>query len=328
MSCVPIEFFYRIHSMRISLQILPNAIAVEAVGESNATTLKIVVSKLAGCLAQKDPFSHQHRLCWSTVACCCLAMSALIDPHFIEWIKCYSDIVLQLGQVYYDMVQYADGVLSSCPDYRTCSDLQTYSDWVSNISQILREWYTKLHCGSFNYGELLQYQPFHSFFCEVGYKLCAEDEVIPAEELSSLKIRYEELFEQVNVHLIKYIPGNREAKHCILPEILQEYGVRFPVELLRDLILPTEKVDSPVPTSLKGIFQPPDGVSVQAKQSLTFNALEMLVAKLNAYVRPITDHLEMLVTFHLSHNQVFKSYVLLQLEKDFCTKVMHLYANE
>ena len=303
-------------------QTLPNVISSEAVGKSNIAMLRTVVSKLTTHSSRKESMDCKEKLCWAIVSSCCSETAKFIDPHSIEWIKLCSDLILELGQVYHDVVGCAGGIIPDYLDSCTCGDVQNYLDWVAKICQILREWYTKIHNGTFNYGELLQYQLYYSYFHDVAHKLWMADLVVPMAELSSAKYLYEELFEQVNVHLIKYIPDHMEAKHCTLPEILQELGVQFPQEFLEDLALPpAESPKCLIPANVKNIFHPPDGASVQARQSLTFSSLQLLVNKLDVYVQPILDHMEMLVLFHLGLNGIFKSYVLLQFQRESCIKV-------
>ena len=298
-------------------QTLPNSVTAEAVGKSSEAILRAVVSKLNSrppCLEQQ--VGPQERLCWAIVSDCCSQMAKFIDSHLtFKWIMLYSDLILQLAKVYRLIVESAGGVKPDYPHSHADGYIKNYFDWVNKVYLILGEWYSKIHSGAFSYSDLLQYQTYHSYCNDVANMLCAKDLVVPMAKLTSIKGCYEELFKQVNFHLIKH---NREGKWCTLPQILQEYGVHFPSEFLKDLILPAENADLLVPLN---ISQVPNESMVQARQSLTFRILELLVSQLTAYVQPILGQMETLVLFYLSHNGIFKSYVFLQLDIESCKKV-------
>ena len=322
MAVLSYTIFNILHTFLCICQILPNSVAAEAVGKSSAAILKAVVSKIKSrppCLEQQ--VGPQERLCWAIVSDCCSQMAKFIDSHLaaIEWITLHSDLVLQLGEVYRHIVESASGVKPEYPYSHACGYVKNYFDWVNNICMTLGEYYSKIHSGAFSYSDLLRYQICHSYCSNMANMFCAGDLVVPMAELTRLEGCYEELFKQVNFHLIKH---NREGKWCTLPQILQEYGVHFPSEFLRDLILPDENADLLVPSNENNISQSPDESMVQARQSLTFRALQLLVLQLyEYYIEPIQDHMKTLVLFHLSHNEVFKSYVLLQLDIESCKKV-------
>ena len=290
----------------------------EAVGKSSAAILKAVVSKLnSHPPCQEQQVGPQERLCWAIISDCCSQMTKFIDSPqaAIEWITLHSDLVLQLGEIYRHIVESVNGVKPEYPYSHACGHVKNYFDWVNNICMSLGEYYSKIHSCCFSYSDLLQYQICHSYCSNVANMFCAGDLVVPMAELTRLKACYEELYKQVNVHLIKH---NREGKWCTLPQILQEYGVHFPSVFLKDLILPAENAGLLVPLN---ISQVPDESVVQARQSLTFRILQLLVSQLTTYVQPILGQMETLVLFYLSHNGIFKSYVLLQLDIESCKKV-------
>jgi len=134
-------------------------------------------------------------------------------------------------------------------------------------------------------------------------------------------------FEQLNALLIKYIPGQPEAKWCTLPSLLADCGVALPPKLLdlmsRHVLFPGEEnskmadlLDNPLSPNTTGIFQPGHDISLKLTKALTIRDLSTLVQGLEAFLQPVMDVLDMLVFFKLHHSEMFDKYLQVHLRKE------------
>ena len=186
---------------------------------------------------------------------------------------------------------------------------------------VLFVWQRKVQDGDVNYDDILL---IVSKLFQIGQLVCCRSD---SQDIRSLLNNYLVLFEKVNAHLIKYIPGSPDAKYCSLPQILQRYGVSFPFEFTKHLMFPGEKVppageqllSNPANPSTHGIFQPPGQVSLQATTAITVKKLTAMVEQLDQFIKPILDHMHMLVFFSLHQSEIFNNYILLKLREEFST---------
>lgn len=213
-------------------------------------------------------------------------------------------------------------VLHSLPQDIAClpnDDVHRFFDWVRTLQQVLFEWKKKIQQHNCNYDDILFYASNLSNLIQIGQFICARSAIVDSKDILHLKNNYLELFEKINSHFIKYIPGKPDAKYCTLPQILRQYGISLPTQFTKHLILPGEEssqsgenmlVNQHSPNT-SGTFQPPGlNVSLRATKGLTLNELEVLAIQLDEYVNPILDHMHVLVFFTLYQSQIFNNHVL------------------
>ena len=282
--------------------------------------------------------SPQQSFCWRIVATCCSMISTSITADSFDWIHFYDNIITQLGQIYVSYCKAmnlpkSEMVLAdSLPQDIACltsDDVHKYFEWVRKLQKVLLDFQRKIHESDCNYDDIIMYAYNQAKLFHIGRLVCCSSAIIDSQDIKSSMNVYLVLFEKINAHFIKYIPGNPHAKYCTLPQILHQYGVMFPSKFTNHLLLPGENVSTsgeqllvnPITPSINGTFEPPgQNVSLQATNGLTVKELVVLAEQLDQFVKPIVDHMHMLVFFSLHQSEIFNNYLLLQLKEEFSVK--------
>ena len=203
--------------------------------------------------------------------------------------------------------------------------LSRYFQWVYRLQALLLEWKKNFEEQEVNYDEIVTYMSQHSQLKNLGQAICASSAIVDAKYTQDAQKMFVNGFEQLNILLIKYIPGQPDAKWCSLPSLLQCWGVALPHNLL-DLILqhvlfPGEekkmkRLKNPLLPSVNGKFQPGHDISLKLTSALTLCNLSALVEELKAFLQPIVEVLDMLVFFKLYPSQMFDKYLQVYLMKE------------
>ena len=291
-------------------------------------------TRLQKDLSWIQALNPQQKFCWGIVATICSKTSASITADSYDWIHFNDYTITLLGQIY---ASYCNGknipeiervLTDTLPKdiaHLPSDDVHKFFEWVRRIQQVLFDWQRKVLDGDVNYDDILLYASKQSILLHIGQLVCSRLAIIDSQDI---KLSYLEPFEKVNAHLIKYIPGNPDAKYCSLPQILQRYGVLFPSKFTKHLMFPGEKVppageqllSNHANPNTSGSFQPPGQVSLQATTALTVNELTAMTEQLDQFIKPILDHMHMLVFFSLHQSEIFNNYVLLKLREEFSAK--------
>ena len=295
-------------------------------------------TKLQKDLSWIQALNLQQKFCWGIVATCCSKTSSSIITDSFDWIHSYDNIISQLGQIY---VSYCNGkklpesdrvIADTLPQdiaRLPNDDVHKYFEWVRRLQKVLLDWQKKILEGDCNYDDILMYASNQAKLFLIGQLICSKSAIIDSQDIKSSMNYYLVLFEKINAHFIKYIPGNPDAKYCTLPQILHRYGVMFPSKFTKHLLLPGENVTTsgeqllvnPITPSTNGTFQPPSqNASLVATKGLTVKELVGLAEQLDQFVKPILDHMHMLVFFSLHQSEIFNNYLLLQLKEEFSVK--------
>ena len=280
----------------------------------------------------------QQKFCWGIVATCCSKISSNIVTDNFDWIHSYDNIISQLGQIY---ASYCNGkklpeservLADTLPQdiaRLPSDDVHKYFEWVRSLQKVLLDWQRKITENDCNYDDIMMYAFYQAKLFQIGQLVCCGSAIIDLKDIKSSMKYYLVLFEKINAHFIKYIPGNLDAKYCILPQILHQYGVLFPSKFTKHLLLPGENISTsgesllvnPITPSTNDTFQPPgQNASLRATQGLTVKELVVLGEQLDQFVKPILEHMHMLVFFSLHQSAIFNNYLLLQLRKEFSVK--------
>ena len=174
-----------------------------------------------------------------------------------------------------------------------------------------------------NYDEIIMYANHQSQLERLCKTLGASSAIV--KDTETTKNEFLIAVEQLNILLIKYIPGKPDAKWCTLPSLLQGWGVALPPKLVdvisQHIVFPgeekTEKVLETSPTpSTTGRFQPGHDVSLKLTKALTLHELSDLIKGLNTFLQPIMDVQDMLVFFKLHCSKMFEIYLQVYLQRD------------
>ena len=177
-----------------------------------------------------------------------------------------------------------------------------------------------------NYDEILMYASQQQLLEHLAQTVCASSAIVDSQDTQAVKNNLLNAFEQLNALLIKYIPGQPDAKWCTLPSLLQVCGVAFPPRLMdlisRHIVFPGEEnkagelLNNPLSPSTTGIFQPGYDISLKLTKALTLRELFILVQGLEAFLQPVMDVLDMLVFFKLHPSEMFDKYLQVYLKKE------------
>ena len=207
--------------------------------------------------------------------------------------------------------------LQACLD-----DLQLFEQCQDQVQAILLEWKLKFVEQRINYDEILAYMSQQSQLEWLARILCTSSAIVESQDAQAVKSTLLATFEQLNAHLIKYIPRQPDAKWCTLPSLLQDSGVALPSHLLelisQHVVLPGEKkagelLDNQPSPNTTGVFQPGHDISLKLTKALSLHKLSVLVKGLEAFLQPIMGVLDMLVFFKLHPSEMFDRYLQVYL---------------
>ena len=190
-----------------------------------------------------------------------------------------------------------------------------YFDWVRDVQGVLLKWKEMFIQQECNYDEIVIYTSRQSQIKHLAQTFCVSSAIVDAQ---AVKNTFLNDFEQLNVLLIKYIPGQPDAKWCNLPSLLHHHGVTLSQHLLKQIsqhvLFPEEErveelLDSPLSPNISGKFQPGHDISLKLTKTLSLRELSNLVKELKTFLEPITDVLDVLVFFKLHLSKVFDKYI-------------------
>lgn len=294
----------------------------------------MAVSFLANDLKWLKSVTMKQHFCWGFVATCCSKVPISTDN--LDWIHTYFYLVCQLGRIYsayckVNRVTESHQLLKEgIPDTIASSkheDILKYFCWVQRVHVILVHWKDKFALKLVNYDDVLNYASHQQQCNHLSVAVSAWNSMVSTELIQQVKNALLENFEQLNMHLIYYIPGEPEARWCTLPQILVKYGISLPptcVELIsKHVIFPEEEkaltadiLINHFPPSTSGLFQPGLDVYLKLTDAITLKILSELVEELSVFLTPLRDHLDMLIYFSLHKSEIFNKYMQLNLQKE------------
>ena len=319
-------------------EVIPELSTLQSDENPAQNVLTTASTRLQKDVSWIQALNPQQSFCWGIVATCCSKISSSIITDNFDWIHSYDIIISQLGQIY---ASYCNGknlpeservLADTLPQdiaHLPSDDVHKCFEWVRRLQKVLLDWQRKIHEGDCNYDDILMYASNQAKLFQLGQLVCVRSAIIDIRVIISIMNYYPLLFEKINAHFIKYIQGNPDAKYCTLPQILHRYGVLFPPKFTMHLLLPGDNVSTSgeqllvntITPSTNGTFQPPgQNASLRATNGLTVKKLIVLAEQLDQFVKPILDHMHMLVFFSLHQSEIFNNYLLLQLKKELSIK--------
>ena len=168
------------------------------------------------------------------------------------------------------------------------------------VRAVLLEWKHKFMKEHTNYDEILNLTSQQAQLENLGQTICASFATENTQNLLTVKNMFLTAFDRLNNHLIKYIPGQPDAKWCTLPSLLQGWGVALPTHLLdlisQHILFPREEKaqEKPFSSNTSRIFQPGHDISLKLTKALSLHELSGLVEGMKAYLQ---DMLELMQEF-------------------------------
>ena len=191
---------------------------------------------------------------------------------------------------------------------------------------MLDHWKKKFHHQNVSYDEVLLYANNHSKLNKLGNMVCASSLIVEAGMVQKIKTTILSNFEMLNIYLLKYIPGQPNAKWCTLPTLLEDYGVYLPQNVTKLILnkvwfpgkpgqIPEDQLGTPLVSSTSSQFQPGHDVSLKLHRNTSLCDLACLVKEISDFQYPLMDHLKMLVFFKLHQSVLCDKYLRLYLKK-------------
>ena len=217
---------------------------------------------------------------------------------------------------------------SSCStiDTSVIIHLCRYFEWVRQVQTVVLTWRSRVVKRELNYDDIMLCAYVQKGIQNIGNKIGVTSSTLESHGLEAQKNAFLICFEQLNIMLLRYIPGQPEAKWCTLSSLLADNGVSFPPELHNTLttyvLIPGEPkevvgglLEKEFPCNTTGQFNPGTDISLKLSKKLALRDLEKLVTDLQAFLEPILDHMDMLVFFRLHKSVMFHKYQKLYLAK-------------
>ena len=287
------------------------------------SALQIAIDHLSENISFQSP---KQKFCWGLINSCCHKIP-LAEKNF-KWLYSYSRLLILLGNLFttYCKAKKLKTVLSEECIPVVLDEHKTFFEWVKHIQHILRSWQERVAQRSINSDDIFLYESSSTSLCALGDAFSCISLVIDEYELEQLKYIILEHFEQLNVLLLKYIPGQLDAKWCTLPSLLAEYGVslppnvskllsqhvQFPHEREKPFSDPLKKALEPAITRT---FQPQLGICLNLNQTMCMTTLTGVVKDLLDFLQPVMEDLDMLVFFKLLRSFMFDRYLKLHIKK-------------
>lgn len=204
---------------------------------------------------------------------------------------------------------------------------------MAKIHSCLQSWSDKFYLRSVGYDEIDLYSSNHDNLITLGDTLCSSSLIVKVEEVDKIKKNFLEIFEILNVLLLRYIPGQPSAKWCNLHLLLEEYGVYLPQEV-QDFLnnklnfpghggpIPVEELSNSINPSTNSKFQPRQKISLRLHKTVTLKELFNVVKRINDFQKPLSKHFKMLVFFKLRKSALFDKYLRHHLKKQSQAQVL------
>ena len=289
------------------------------------SSLHMTVQFLTNDLCWLTNVTMKQSFCWGFIATCCSKVP--ISNKNFDWIYLYLKFIHQLCIIYStycnkQKVRESDRILTMKDQISPNEDAQSYFKWVIQIQGCLLHWENKFRHREVNYDDVLHYANNLPQLIVLSKAVCAHSKVVTIETVDNMKIKLQESYEQLNQHLICYIPGEPEASWCTLLDVLLDFGITLPPDcvdsITQHVLLPgSDKAFAAehLRPSSSGMFQPGLNVSLILSKTMTLDDLCDLERKLSAFLNPLSEYLTMLVYFKLHRSEIFSKYVQLYLKK-------------
>ena len=159
---------------------------------------------------EREP-SVKQTFCLDFVNACCTLTKP--SKNTFDWVEKYSTLIHQLGAIYcsYATKKNLTVLLCTLPEDVTVnpsSAVKQYFLWIQNIHNILSTWKRNLNSSAANYDEIYGYIYKQQKIYEIAQHVSATELVASEENLTCLNTAYLEKFEELNILLLKYVPGD------------------------------------------------------------------------------------------------------------------------
>lgn len=178
-----------------------------------------------------NELTAHHKFAFGIISVCC---SLIPVAERLDWTLSYEQVIEKLGSVYSSYckakgknvvtnrfylfllsgLDESDCVIKSVPDdisSNSCESICTYFQWVVDIQEVFSRWKRSFYNKNLNYDDIQHYNHFYINLHNICVALCAPSLLVDTHDGEGSRNEYLKLFEKLNIHLIKYIPGQPSA---------------------------------------------------------------------------------------------------------------------
>lgn len=177
---------------------------------SHAVSVAVDNLKCNSTWVEREP-SVRQTFCLDFVNSCCALIKA--SQNTFDWVEKYLNLIHRLGAIYcsYATKKGLTTLLSALPEEVTMnssSAVKRYFLWIQNIQNIVSTWKRNLISNAANYDEIHGYIHKQQKIYEIAQHVSATELVVSEEDLTCLNNTFLEKFEELNILLLKYVPGD------------------------------------------------------------------------------------------------------------------------
>ena len=272
-----------------------------------ASTLRTIKAKLLNSLERT--LSPRQEFCWRIIAAFCQA--ADISSTNLESIHNHLPIIISVGEIC--------GKIGS--RHRSNAEVAKCFEFLDKVRNILLTWRTNLEMHHITYDGMQQYASCYATdLVSVVDALPSDSKLLmELETLDSLQQEFRRQYEQLNILLIKYVPGHPEW--CTLPSLLANFGINFSPDIHASISkyvkLPGKNATSSkqwkmLPNGCTGTFKLKMEDPLCISRDMTLKNLVVLNENISHFIQPISAYMEILIFFQLHTCRLFTSYLRVQ----------------
>lgn len=143
--------------------------------------------------------------CLDFVCACCTKIP--VDSSTTGWVVNYWTVIQQFVDMYTSLkVPFLDGFPQNIFE-NSPNSVKQYFSWIQKLYQVILSWKTNLDTSGANYDEIHVYSQMVDNIGSIAH-VSATGLVVLAENLKVLKKTFLEKYEELNIRLLKYVPGN------------------------------------------------------------------------------------------------------------------------
>ena len=277
----------------------------KSIGQKDSSTLQIIKTKI-----MNSSLCPCRDLCWKIMTAYCETI------HFsstnLLWMQKHLVIIESVGEICYKIGR----------KHQTNADVSKCFDFLRKVHAVLATWRTNLERKQITYDDLLQYANCYSSLISVVNALHSESELLlELETLQTMQNEFMRQYEQLNILLIRYVPGYPEW--CTLSSLLATYGISFSPDIQssisRNVLYPgrnaTSKLQCNFTPNYTGQFTLKMEDPLCIIKEMVLQDLISLNASIIAFLCPISAHMDILVFFQLQTCKLFSNYLHVQLQR-------------
>ena len=284
----------------------------KASGRTDLSTLELIKDKIM--ISSGKMLSPCQEFCCKLMTAYCQTVP--VSSTSLLWMQSHLFVIKNVGEVCFKINQR----------HRSNTEVSKCIEFIRRVSAVLETWCSNLERKQITYGDMLQYANCYTDLIDVASALHSKsDLLLDPDTLGNLQKEFMEQYEQLNIQLIKYVPGYPESGHrwCSLSSLLVTFGIIFPPDIQnsismhvifpgRNAILTKQQLQRNFVPNLCGQFKLRTENALCLTKTTTLKDLIQLNENISSFLQPISACLDVLVFFQLHSSKLFSNYFRIQ----------------